>query len=275
MGLPAIISMIENDNELEDVIKKYDKDFDLSFSLDKKFEKKPSPYILMADLASIESFSEFYKNNQKLKTNLRGLLIREEEQDGLEISHLLETLRISTKLVLGIHDPETLDRIIYAWKIGAQNELIATASVLGKFIAVKGCNFERLIVPFAKIEALKDAKDEDLKKFEIAKRGNYIHWPTLDVHLDLESFKVALDPKLKVKIQNEMTKDNAKFGEAIRDLRKAHGLTQGDFELSDKQIRRFESGEHRPTLKAYEALAKAHKMGVSEYMNKLAELYQR
>ena len=203
-----------------------------------------------------------------------GLLIKEEEQDGLEISHLLETLRISTKLVLGIHDLVTLDRIIYAWKIGAQNELIASASVFGSFISIKVCNFERLIVPFAKIAAFKDAKDEDIRKFEIAKRGNYIHWPTLDVHLDLESLKVALEPKLKVKIQNEMTKDNAKFGKAVRDLRKAHGLTQSDFELSDKQIRRFESGEQRPTLKAYEALAKAHKMDVNAYMGKLAEVYQ-
>ena len=275
MGLPAIISMIEDDKEIDKIMKKYDEDFDLGLKLDKKFEKKPSPYILMADLSTIESFSEFYKKNQKLKTNLKGLLIKEEEEDGLEISHLLETLRISTKLVLGIHDPETLDRIIYAWKIGAQNELIASASVLGSFISIKGCNFERLIVPFAKIAALKDAKDGDLKKFEIAKRGNYIHWPALDVHLDLESFKVALDPKLKVKIQNEMTKDNVRFGEVIRDLRKAHGLTQSESELSDKQIRRFESGEQRPTLKAYEALAKAHKMSVTEYMDKLAELYQK
>ncbi len=72
-----------------------------------------------------------------------------------------------------------------------------------------------------------------------------------------------------------MIKNNAKFGEAIRDLRKSYGLTQGDFELSDKQIRRFEIGEQRPTLKAYAALAKAHEMEVNEYMKKLAELYQR
>ena len=100
MGLPAIISMIEDDKEINQIIQKYDHDFDLSFKLDKKFEKKPSPYILMADLATIESFSIFYKNNQKLKSNLKGILIKEDEQDGLEVSQLLESLRISTKLVL-------------------------------------------------------------------------------------------------------------------------------------------------------------------------------
>lgn len=271
MGLPALISMMEEDNEIDGVIKKYDSEF---ISMDKKFEKKPSPYILMADLASIESFSEIYRSNEKLKSNLKGLLIKEGDQDGLEISKLLENLKISTKFVIGIDDAETLGRIIYAWKNGAQNELIASAAVLGRFITIKGCNFERLIFSASKIPALKDARSEDLKNFEIAKRGNYIHWPTLDVHLDLEAFKVALDPKLKIKLQNEQTKDDARFGEAIRELRKAHGLTQSDFELSDKQIRRFESGEQRPTLKAYEAMAKAHSMNVNEYMNKLAELYQ-
>lgn len=271
MGLPALISMINEDTMIEDVFKKYDSEF---ISMDKKFEKKPSPYILMTDLSSIEDFSEIYRKNEKLKSNLKGLLLKEEKQDGLEILKLLESLKISTKFVIAMDDAETLGRIIYAWKLGAQNELIVSAAILGKFITIKACNFARYIFPASKIPALREARTEDLKNFKIAKRGNYIHWPVLDVHLDLEAIKVALDPKLKVKIQNERTKDDIKFGEVIRDLRKKHGLKQSDFELSDKQIRRFESGEQRPTLKAYEVMAKAHKLSVDEYMNKLAEMYQ-
>ena len=57
--------------------------------------------------------------------------------------------------------------------------------------------------------------------------------------------------------------DDVKFCEAIR-----------EFVLSDKQIRRFETGEQRPTIKTYEAMAKAHQMSLDEYMNELAEKYR-
>ena len=69
------------------------------------------------------------------------------------------------------------------------------------------------------------------------------------IDLELESFKVALDPRLKIKSHHERMKNNTKFGAAIRSLRKMHRLNQGDFALSDKQIRRFEMGSIDRRLK--------------------------
>lgn len=87
-------------------------------------------------------------------------------------------------------------------------------------------------------------------------------------HLDLDSFKIAKNPKLLIKIH----KNDKKYGQAIRELRESCDLNQDEIGLSDKQIRRFENGESRPTLSALKKMAHKHSMSIEDYLNKLSSL---
>ena len=63
------------------------------------------------------------------------------------------------------------------------------------------------------------------------------------------------------------------WGERMTNFRKIHELNQSDFEgLSDKHIRRFESGEQIPTLNALKKISKAYSMNVEDYINALGSI---
>jgi hypothetical protein len=58
----------------------------------------------------------------------------------------------------------------------------------------------------------------------------------------------------------------------VRKVREEAGLKLSDISgISEKQLRRIESGECRLTSNAIGALSQAHKLAANEYMKKLAE----
>jgi hypothetical protein len=58
----------------------------------------------------------------------------------------------------------------------------------------------------------------------------------------------------------------------VQKVREAAGLKPVDIPgISDKQLRRIESGECRLTSNGVEALSQAHKLSPNEYMKKLSE----
>ena len=131
--------------------------------------------------------------------------------------------------------------------------------------------FRKLRVPMEKLPVLQDLSKEDREAFEIDEDGTFIYWPSGDIHLGWDQFECAVDETAHLKAKQQMEGFNKTYGAAIQALRKEKGLRQSDIEgLTPRQVGRIESGQCRATLSALRKLAKAHKTGVSEYMEELS-----
>lgn len=203
---------------------------------------------------------------------LRALFIREDVDAKLfpQILQRADLRLMRNMLVHSKNDWTTPERVLNAWRMGSEDDLIATAAVFGDQLDVLTCALERLEVPFDKIPALKALPVERRSNFEIDEVGSFIHWPEQDVHIDVDVVRYAIDDKWRVKCDLERLSHNRDFGKAIASLRKEYNLRQHDIEsLTDRQVRRIESGVARPSVATLRILAKAHHLPFDNYLKKL------
>ena len=157
-----------------------------------------------------------------------------------------------------------------AWQLGAQEHLIANATVAGDSLFVVSCEPETYEVRFDEMPALRAIPLKQRRTFEIAEDGSYIHWPARDVHLDLDGIRSTIDRQWKARSAAERSHRDGRYGAAIAALREARGLRQRDVAgLSERQVRRIEHGEGIST-KALTALAAAHDVPLDEYLDEVA-----
>jgi len=203
---------------------------------------------------------------------LRALFIRE-DVDAKLLPQLLQRadLRLTRNIIVhGANDWVTPERVMNAWRMGSENELIATAAVVGNHLYVLTCALERLEVPFDRIPALQSMPIEARSRFEIDEVGSFIYWPECDVHIDVESVRYATDDKWRDKCDLEKLTYSQNFGQAIASLRKKHNLRQSSIDgLTDRQLRRIESGEARPSVATLTAIARAHNLSLDGYLEEL------
>ncbi len=173
-------------------------------------------------------------------------------------------------------NPAVFIRILNAWRIGAQDELIADATVQGNLLIVKNCALDDLDVGVRKFKPFRNASRAELLDFEIAEDGANIHWPQLDVHLDLETIRVVNDPNLQAKLRAERIAHDEAMGAAIKALRQREGLRQADIAgISGRQVRRIEKGETSPRTDSLRRFAEAHSLSLNEYLNALSQEMRR
>lgn len=169
-------------------------------------------------------------------------------------------------------DPAVFARILNAAALGSQRSAIADATVAGDTLFVLGCDFRLHEMPFAAYPALAAIPPAERSAFEIHLDGAFLHWPVHDVDLDLDSVVVATDPERGRAAARARLAEDAAFGRAVRALRKSRGVVQGGVAgLSDRQVRRIESGESTATSASIDALAAAHGMDPDAYLEAIAE----
>lgn len=271
MGAPSFVSFLP-DNDIKEVFTASDSLYFHS-DLNASVKKSKNGLVLIMGCEQLYQFHEL-KINSSILQRLKGLLIKESIESLNMSDTFLDNLNLSglKKLSLDFTGLNELRRIAWAWNIGAETDLIADFKIIdNRIIYIKTCNFGRLIVPVSKVNVLKNLPLKALNNYRIDKFGSYVHWEGPDIHLDLESFKEIQNPKLLLKY----VEYNKKYGKALRHLREQFNLKQNELGLSDKQIRRFELGENRPTIKALTIMANAHKLALNVYLNKLAEIYQK
>jgi hypothetical protein len=162
-------------------------------------------------------------------------------------------------------------RMINAWTMGAQEQLIADATVIGDRILILSCAMEKFEVPFESLPALKRISIDDRSNFTIDEDGNCLYWEDADIHLDLEAFRCATDPEWKQKFDSPKSEHNQVFGKAIATLRKQHKLRQLDIiGLSDRQVRRIEQGDGSTKADTLRLFAKAHGMELDACLDAVA-----
>lgn len=206
---------------------------------------------------------------------LRALFVREDiKPEWLPQMFFRANVR-QVRNMLVHSESDVPNRIIAAWRIGAQNHLIANASVLNNSLIILKCNLDTIEVPFDNLLRLLNIPKSELGHFHVAEDGSYIHWPNQDIHLDLDSLQCVLDPECKTRADQVRLLADKKFGSAVAFLRSKSGLNQTDITgISERQVRRIEHGE-RATLQSLRLLAEAHKMELNDYLDEIAQLIRR
>jgi hypothetical protein len=106
--------------------------------------------------------------------------------------------------------------------------------------------------------ALKRIPIDEREHFTIADDGSYLYWESADIHLDLDAFRCATDPKWKQKFEPFKSEHNQVFGKAIATLRKKYKLRQSDIiGLSERQVRRIEQGDGSTKIDTLRLFAQA------------------
>ena len=169
-----------------------------------------------------------------------------------------------------------LTRLATASEADDRQKRILDARVNGNLLHVVSTDFDRLDVPINEIPAFRNRKSDTVQKFEIDEDGSFIYWPGLDVHLGWRQLQQVVDPDAAFKAMQKHQEFNARYGRAVRTVRKKAGIKPVDVQgLSDKQLRRIEKGECRLTSNAIAALAKAHKLAPNDYLEKLSEEFSQ
>jgi transcriptional regulator with XRE-family HTH domain len=238
----------------------------------------------LADLPSIESAINLFvlttatglpeiadivrSTNQK--HHLRVLFIRE-DIDPKWLPQMFDRANLRVmRNTLVYTDSDLPKRVINAWSMGAQEQLIADATVIGDCLLVFSCGMEKFEVPFLSLPALKRIPISERGNFTIADDGSYLYWESADIHLDLDAFRCATNPIWKQKFEDLKSTHNQLFGKAIATLRKQHKLLQSDIKgLSERQVRRIERGEGTK-VDTLSLFAEAHGMELDAYLDAVA-----
>jgi hypothetical protein len=169
-------------------------------------------------------------------------------------------------------DREVAKRIKSAWEWEAEDELIAIASTSEDALFVMGCDLKTWEIPFKFLPCFNQVSQSERGNFEIDEDGSYLYWKNVDLHLDLEDFKAAVDPEFKAQLLAEKQEYGKSFGRAIAIVRKTHKLNQDRIDgISDRHLRRIENEGQQPTLDALKKLAKAHGISLEDYLAEVNE----
>lgn len=203
--------------------------------------------------------------------HLRGLFVRL-NIDASFVSQIFDDAKIRlTRNMIMYSSSDVPKRVIAAWEAGAQEQLIANASVVVNDLFVHDCALNSWKIPFDIIPAMAKIPVEERGNFELDEDGSYIYWSSADIHLDMEALRSAVDREWQEKLKVEKVMYETQFGEAIATVRKAHKLKQTDISgVSERHIRRIEKGE-RPKVDTLKKLAQAHGMDLNDYLEEVAE----
>jgi len=165
-----------------------------------------------------------------------------------------------------------LKRLAASLETDDTSDRILDARIEDGRLHVVSPDFRRLIVPIDQIQALKSKDSAKVQKFEIDEDGSFLYWPGFDLHLGWSQLQQIADPEAARKALQRNEEFNERYGRAVRKVREEAGLKPGDISgISEKQLRRIESGECRLTSNAIGALSQSHKLAANDYMKKLAQ----
>ncbi len=152
------------------------------------------------------------------------------------------------------------------------NGAIVDAWREGDTFVVMSPTFERLKVFVKDLPKLGDAPIEEVDEFEIDPYGDFVYWPSHDVHMDWSAFEQLANPHARLRAQQKSIEFNKRYGKAIRDLRKSMNLSQQSIKgLDPRTVRRIEKGETAVSMNAIKKLAKAHGMTPTQYMSEVSK----
>ena len=229
---------------------------------------------VLTSVADLPTVSEFVRN-PNYRNHLRALFVREDDNAQFLPQMLYEAKLKSSRHILVYSTEDVPKRVLTAWSLGCPDQLIATARVVDKELFIMACDNTLYRVGFAEMPALERIPTQQRSSFTISSEGSYIHWPEVDVHIDLDVIRYLKDETWRKKKDRERLMYDLRFGEAVVALRKLYGLKQAEIRgLSERHVRRIEKGE-RTKIDTLAILAKSHGLSLKEYLDEIAEVLSR
>ncbi len=165
-------------------------------------------------------------------------------------------------------------RVLKAWTEGVQDITIANAFVSADLLLIQDCAAQVHEFPFTANRALAKLSPSERGSFRIDPDGNYIHWPSADIHLDMEAIKNTLYKEQRDQAALARLVHDQTFGRAIMIFRKRRNLRQTDMRpLSARQLSRIETSE-RASVKSIKLIAQGHGLDANEYLNEIAKVME-
>ncbi len=226
---------------------------------------------VLTSVADLPTVSDFVRAANQ-RNHLRTLFVREDDNAQFLPQMLYEAKLKSSRNILVHSTKDVPKRVLTAWSLGCPDQLIADAQVVGEEFFVMACDHNLFRVGFAEMSALESIPSQQRSSFTISSEGSYIHWPEVDVHIDLDAIRYLKDETWRKKKDREQLMYDLRFGEAVAALRKQYGVKQADIRgLSERHVRRIEKGE-RTKIDTLAILARSHGLPLKEYLDEIAEM---
>lgn len=236
-------------------------------------------FFVFTSASGLEPVAEFVHHANSVH-RLRALFVRA-DVDCTWFLQMFERANLRTLRNTLVHtDPAVPRRVIHAWQRGAQDMLIADATVAGDRLLVRSCALNSFEVGFTDISALARLPEDGRGKFVIDQDGSYLHWPASDTHVGLDMIRFALEPEFREATLLSKLAFDRRFGRAVRAMRREAGLRQSDIPgLSARQVSRIEygagagdgAGGSVPRFETVRKLAAAHSLSVGGYLDRIAK----
>jgi len=269
MSNKQIMTVLVQDRENEDIALR-SKSVQILYSSDVKGLDSALNLFVLTSATGLPEIADIVRTANQ-KHHLRALFIRE-DIDSKWLPQMFDRANLRVMRNTLVHATSELpQRVINAWAMGAQEQLIAEAMVIGDRLLVFSCGMEKFEVSFSSLPALKRIPIDERRNFTIADDGSYLYWESADIHLDLDAFRYVTDPEWKHKFDALKANHNQVFGKAIATIRKKHKLRQSDIiGLSERQVSRIEKGEGSTKADTLRLFAKAHGIEFDDYLDAVA-----
>jgi hypothetical protein len=172
---------------------------------------------VIVDAEGLSGVSKFVSIANR-RNQLRALIVRF-DAGAAWLPHVLERAKLRTLRNILVHAGDgTPERVLNAWRFGAQRELIADARAFGDLLVVISCEPRTYEVPFDSIKALARLPRSRRGSFQVTDGGSHLHWPFADVHIDLEAIRCAVNPEARASSARMAALHNRVYGKAVAEL---------------------------------------------------------
>jgi len=207
----------------------------------------------------------------------KRFLVFTEDMPAESLPYLVE-LNVRSRERLHFADLKTqrrqdfLRRFFEALTASDSHGVIVDAWREGNAFVVMSPTFKRLKVSTKDLPKLGEAPFEEVDRFEVDPYGDFVYWPSRDVHMGWSEFEQLADPHARLRAQQKSKEFNTRYGRAIRAFRESMNLSQQSIlGLDPRTVRRIEKGETGVSVNAIKKLAKAHGMTPARYMAEVSE----
>lgn len=239
-------------------------------------KRKERGLLMIADLAtSPHKLVDEISHAKKLSAELTGVTLLNQynppkQADGISTWELLLNKFPDVQPYIPI-DIASLRRIISAHLYGGRSQRIASAQLRDDELLIWSCEPKLYSCLMHDLKPLRSVDREQWESFEVSSSGSYLSWKKLDIDIDLDTIRYAIDPEFKEQQDQKRHQELLRYAKGIVRLRQEHKLSRKECGISDYELRQIESGKVMPNYEILRTLAVAHKMSLSDYLEAVSQ----
>jgi hypothetical protein len=234
-------------------------------------KRKERGLLMIADLAtSPHKLVDEISHAKELSAELTGVALLNQYNPPKQ-ADVISTWELLTELLPDVQpytpiDIASLRRIISAHLYGGREQRIASAQLKDDELLIWSCEPKLYSCLMRDLKPLRSVDREQWECFRVSSSGSYLSWEQLDIDIDLDTIRYAIDPEFKEQQDQKRYQELQRYAKGIVRLRQEHQLNRKECGISDYELRQIESGIVMPNHDILRTLAAAHKMSLSDYL---------